>query len=664
MTSVKCFSNWFKEAGRGHLSAFLSWGILIIYGVTMLTRLSFDTDFTYFGIGSTELVWICAGLGILLAFFELFYLLQPRKQDLYYSLPVSKSMIFWSRYVHGLVHFLAPLILVLAVCGIYEGMLDIQFLRVSVSYTIKSILAAAAVFLIFYHLAAVCLTVCGNLVSAVLSCGALLILGDIFLLKTCDGFARNCFQTYYRLPLVEKLTEILSPMSLAGHLTGSWLYEKNEVLAFTPQPVCILAALLWIAAPLLISAFAVRNRKTERTGRDFMSPAAECTAEAVLGVLAGTWFASFLLDISGLTRQNALAAGILAIVSCAAAVLAVHSLLEWKFQSGTRRIFRRKIQLAAEILAGVCICGAFLAGADSFDGYFPEEGKTEAVGVSIDGLGMDHSSYQYKIQSGDTYQTDLQLKEYRLKGEGRAAALAWIHNLLGSPAPEPENVYTNVTVCYYMKDGSRHYRTYPMARGDFEAFASVYETEEYKETAYPAPEPDKTGKARFSWYDGVKETDMKFTADEKEALAAAYTADRTSLKMSDLSDTLPLGFLRITSGGQNQTWEMPVYPSFEQTCGLLEKYGVQTEKGLQDYPVISVEMYESYGVPANTSGGVSWKYYDTPEDIAPWQPRLVPEIFDLQPLLCPLDYKEVKAVVEDTDTNSTIEINCVLRTVE
>ena len=74
MTSVKCFSNWVKEAGRGHLCAFLSWGILIIYGITMLTRLSFDTDNTWFGIGSTELVWICAGLGIVLAFFEFFYL--------------------------------------------------------------------------------------------------------------------------------------------------------------------------------------------------------------------------------------------------------------------------------------------------------------------------------------------------------------------------------------------------------------------------------------------------------------------------------------------------------------------------------------------------------------------------------------------------------------
>ncbi len=664
MTSVKCFSNWFKEAGRGHLCAFLSWGLLIIYGVTMITRLSFDTDFTYFGAGSMELLWICAGLGLLLAFFEFFYLLQPKKQDLYYSLPVSRNMIFWSRYGHGLVHFLLPLVLILVICGIYEGTLDTQFLKVSVSYTGKSILTATSVFLIFYHIGVVCLTVCGNIVSAILSCGVFLIFGDVFLQNVCDVFARNCFRTYYRLPLMEKMTEILTPLSLAGRLTGSQLYEKNEILAFVPDTTYVLAALAWILAGLLIFYTAMRKRKTERTGRDFMFPAAECAAEAGLGVLAGTWLAAFLLDVSGLTQKNAVAAGILAVISCAAAVLTVHCLLEWKFQSGVRRIFRRKTQLAAELIGAVCVCAAFLIGAGPFDGYFPEEGKTEAVGVSIDGLGMDQSSYQYKVQSGDTYRTDNQLTEYRLDGEGRTAVMAWLQNVTGSGKKNTEAVYTNVTVCYYMKDGSECYRTYPVTRADFEAFASVYETEEYKEIAYPAPAPDKTVQARFSWNDGVKVTDMKFTADEKEALAAAYTADRTSMKMSDLSDMLPLGFLRIASGEQDKTWEMPVYPSFERTCALLEKYGVQTEKGIQDYKVVSLEMYETYAVPANTSGGVSWEYYDTPEDIARWQPRLVPTIFDLQPLLCPLENSQVKAVVEDAETNSTMEISCVLKAVE
>ena len=55
MTSAKCFINWVKEAGRGHLVATLGWGTLILYGVLAVTRLSFDTENTFFGIGGTAL---------------------------------------------------------------------------------------------------------------------------------------------------------------------------------------------------------------------------------------------------------------------------------------------------------------------------------------------------------------------------------------------------------------------------------------------------------------------------------------------------------------------------------------------------------------------------------------------------------------------------------
>lgn len=94
MTSAKCFADWLREAGRGHISAFLGWGTMLVYTILSVTRLSFDTDYTYFGTGNTELPWIGAGLGLALAFLEFFYLFQQKKQDFYYSLPVKKSTVF------------------------------------------------------------------------------------------------------------------------------------------------------------------------------------------------------------------------------------------------------------------------------------------------------------------------------------------------------------------------------------------------------------------------------------------------------------------------------------------------------------------------------------------------------------------------------------------
>ena len=97
MTSEKYFNKWVREAGRGHIAAFLSWGCLLTYGMITAVQLRFKSDYSFFGIGSGELLWICAGLGAALSFLEFFYLLQPKKLDFYYSLPVRKSTIFWGR---------------------------------------------------------------------------------------------------------------------------------------------------------------------------------------------------------------------------------------------------------------------------------------------------------------------------------------------------------------------------------------------------------------------------------------------------------------------------------------------------------------------------------------------------------------------------------------
>ena len=55
MTSAKYYSNWVKEAGRGHISAILAWGGFALYLIFKVMSLSVDTDFSFSGIGSAEL---------------------------------------------------------------------------------------------------------------------------------------------------------------------------------------------------------------------------------------------------------------------------------------------------------------------------------------------------------------------------------------------------------------------------------------------------------------------------------------------------------------------------------------------------------------------------------------------------------------------------------
>ena len=696
MTSEKYFSKWVREAGRGHLTALLAWGSLLLYGIITAAQLRFKSDYFFFGMGSGELLRICAGLGAVISFLEFFYLLQPKKLDFYYSLPVRKSTVFWSRYVHGLVHVFIPLCLVIAACGLYESSFDIDFLPSAAGYTGRSILTFAGVFLIFYHVGILLLTVCGNVLPAVLGYVLCLFYGHILVGYALTPWAANYFRTYYRIPTFEKLDIMLAPFSLARELTGSNLFDKFEVFAYVPSGSVILAASEWIILPLLLFAAAQKKRKTERVGKLFAIPLAERAAECLLTFLAGVWSGIFLTELTGLTDRSPGAAGAAGIAAGIAAAAAVHFLLELGAGCGTGQkpgflrggIFRRKWQLAAECAAVVFTGMAFLAGASAFDSYLPKEGQVEKIGVSIDGIGMSNESYRQIRMGGERYETVLQLERYLLADEGKTAAAAWIKSLAEKnrltepglePAPEagmesgraenkapaedasPDSGMpsTHAVICFHMKNGGEIYRLYPVYEEELAAFAAVYETEEYKRAAYPVADSELAGDARFSWSDGVTENLMKLEKHEKEALLDACREDISDMKMDSLKETLLLGTVEIDSDRAMLPGSIPVYPCFTRTCSLLEQYGAPIDRTLADYSVRSVSVSTE---KENVWGKRSSEYVDDPEEVEQWKQKAVPKSFDLQPLFYPLDYsKEIQAEVEDETTNSIIHVNCYSR---
>ncbi|HJA81250.1 MAG TPA: hypothetical protein H9776_05795 [Candidatus Mediterraneibacter intestinipullorum] len=657
MTSVKCFINWIREAGRGHLAAFLGWGTMLVYSILSITRLSFDTDYTYFGMGSTELSWLGAGLGLVLAFLEFFYLLQQKKQDFYYSLPVKKSTVFWGSYVHGLIHSILPLALAMASCGIFQSAVDVEFAAFAWSYTGKSFLVTAGVFLIFYHMGMLCITVCGNVLSSLVMCGVFIFYFRILVGNAFTTFASGYFQTYYRIPLLEKMTAVLSPFSLAEALTGRDVYEKPLVLRFMPGGGLIAASLVWILLLLLLAACARRRRKTERTGRIFAVLAAERMAETGISFLAGVWAAGFVLDVSGLMETSRLTAGISAAGISAIVAAAVHCLLEIVLKNPGAGFLRRKWQLVISCALAVAVCIMFPAGASSYDSYFP--GEAASVGISIDGLGMSYDVYLQVQGNREDYETDDRLVKYTLTGEGKSAALGWLQEVVQDSGG---STYTWATVCYHLEDGSEHYRTYPLTREEVEAFAAVYETAEYKQIAYPAVNLAEVGEDRFTWDDGVTGNGMKLTAEDKAGLVEAYREDVAEFEMNELTTVLPAGSVKIRSSKNGKVTEMVVYPFFERTCSILAENDVDLAKTLKDYPVESVEVRESlFSAPRDSAGGVSTSFYEEQEEVAEWKEKLVPYELDLQPLLHPLDHsKEIKAVIEETETNSLISVDCAM----
>lgn len=325
MTSVKCFGSWLKEAGRGHLTALFGWTTFFIYTVLLVMRLSLDTSYTFFGIGNTVLLWLSMGLGVLFSFLEFFYLLQQKKQDFYYSLPVKKGMIFWSRYTHGVIHFFLPFLLMISVCGIWQAMVDPEFAPFVGSYTAKSILAFGFAFLIFYHIGILCVSVCGNFICAVSLCVSIIAYSSLFIENVIKVFAKHYFVTYYKIELLEKLNNILSPFGLAKRLAGLGIYEKRIALQYPLPAPYIIAAVVWAAVLFVLFSAAQKKRKPEYVGTPFMFRNVQRLTEILLSVLAGAWFAAFAAE---LTKTDSLLFGFVEALCGAAAAFFVQYLIE------------------------------------------------------------------------------------------------------------------------------------------------------------------------------------------------------------------------------------------------------------------------------------------------------------------------------------------------
>lgn len=660
MTSGKRWSNWIREAGRGHIVAILTWGGLLIYLVLKIMELSMDTEYIFFGIGSGELCFLCIGLGAALALTEFFYLFQGKKQDFYYSLPVKKGMIFWSRYIHGVLQFACPLLLTQIICSLFEASRDQEFALYAWSYFVRSTGIFLLVFLIFYHIGMLAIVVSGKVAIAVVMMVVQVFYFQVFIQNVLLGYAKEIFQSYYRIPVLEEVLNALAPGRLAGELAGIHLSEKREVLDYLPSPGLICAALAWVVILLVLAAVVQKMRKPEMTGRAFTSVAAKQVMEGTLSVLTGAVLGEFLMSMLDITAKGMTMTGILVCVCGIAGAVLMHLFIEWIAGTSKVILFKRKKQMLLECVGACMVVAVFLGCRNSFDQFCPEYSQLENMSVNVNGLDMEQSQYRKWTDNSNSftdYLTEKRLERYTLCDEGMEAGLEWLDGILDGGKAAQAN--TMAVVCYHMKDGSRHYRKYPIDQEALDAFASVYEAEEYKEKAYPFIETENLSKERLTWTDGVTDTVLKLFGQEKKGFLEAYQKDVSELKMEELKGVLPIGYMKIDSEANGVHQEAVVYSFFKNTCSFLEEHGVDVERTLDDYKIVSIKVQMSETTPQGYTGGTTVHFYDEKDEIAKWAGRLVVEELAIQPLLCPADTSvEVEVEIEDADTSSTVVVRC------
>lgn len=655
MTSAKYFSRWLQEAERSHLVSALSWGFLSLYMVMRLVDISAGSEYIFFGLGSMELCVLCSLLGLAFSGLEFFYLFQVRQQDFYYSLPVKKSTVFFGRYVHGLCQFFVPLLLTQTLLAIYEAVNTQNFAPYAGAYLARSVGAALFVFVMFYHTGILAVVISGKMITAIAALVLFLLYFQVVIQNIFYGYAQEFYQHFYRLPLLERARELLVPFTLAKSLMGTGIYDWQEAWEYAPEGRDVLAAFLWAGVFLALALMVHRKRKTEMTGRVFVSVWAERVFEGAVSILAGMGLGILLLDMAQAKEYGAAAEALLMGVCGILGTCAGHFLIECLVRTQGSALWRRKWQMCGVSVCAFAVGCIFLANEAGFDNYVPEKEQVAEVAFCVNGIDMKQKQY-VRAMTGDASVIEERLLWYSMaEEESIEAGLTWIQEVLEGG----DSKVTEATVCYHLKDGSRRYRLYPLSQKTLDSFANVYETKEYKKRAYPLTQVKDVKKGQITWSDGVGVRLLGLSEGEKEALLAAYKEDVAGLKMDELKTDFPVGFLEIISEVDGIYQEAMIYPFFEQTLKVLEGVGVDTGKALADYEIGSMKVQTSDSTPQGYVGGVNMYFYDKENDIAKWSKKLIPDNLAVQPLLCPVK-PDVRAEVqvEEEAVGGTVVVDC------
>ena len=529
------------------------------------------------------------------------YLHSKKQLDTYHSMPVKREVLFFSKYISGLIMFVVPFSLHILLClviSLTNGAFSGHGMVNAIAFLVVQILC----FLLIYSICiiAVCLT--GNMIISILG-GCVLVGYSTILSVIKDALCGTFFYTYmssYSQPIWA-----FSPIGMLAKLIGKATEYREINTGFSYR--CLVAYLLVIAIAIVIftafGAFLYKRRATEAAGKSIAFAITEPFIKSMVvlpfSVLAGF----FIQSIVNYSSTGWLIFGIF----FGYMVLAL--LMEIIFRLDIKCALYHWKQL---IFNGVCL--ALLIIVFKFDvlgynTYIPNEQEITGCAVSIDDL-MDVYVEDYTEQYGYQYMTAeeyrfghmnildnpsaLQLARKAAEEGIKYAAYDYYEGFEESPeyqaALYQEENYHSVAFKFVKNNGKEVYRRYWIDISDEETLgllADVFNDSDYKLGAFPV--------FRDGWkkeYSGLEcrsndfyNDTIKLSMERQVKLLEVYQSDLLKLTLEDVMNTVPLGnmaflsqgFFRNSYGGYEEGYK--IYPQFTATIELLKEYGFDyTEK--------------------------------------------------------------------------------------
>lgn len=559
---------------------------------------------------------ICA-LATVIAYNGFSYLFSKQKVDLYHAIPVSRTELFVTNYLAGIIAFVVPLVfwmfVTLLIGGAY-GMVELA----SIGFAVESILLCIVGFVLMYSTTIVAIMLTGNVPVSLLATAVFELYGPIVISLIRGSFA-IFFASYSPKSESENLLFSTSPILafINAYFRFTDPYEKSV-------KYILIIVLMWVVITA-IAYVLYRMRASEAAGK---SMAFKCTMTPIsILLLIPISMAGGLIFIS-LTDSRAYGWYVFGLfITLIIGHFVVQAVYYFDFKSLFRNLENPAV--AGIIVALFSIIVIFdLTG---YDKYLPSQNQIESAAVVSYSLHDSIQYYNFDAQPDYTGWRDVWVDSevYRLDNM-KITDKSLIEEFCSKAIEETEE-YDNymwemehresseydseeyvdayprvcgVTVKYHLNNGKDVYRKYYFDfDADFDLFEKLYANEEYKRGIYDILDDTKI-EAGDDWIvntplnsvvlnDALSEQDVKKLLDtyRQELLSQSAESIRNEVPVAQICRNHMFKNDDSSDASSYYCNIGYVYPSFTNTISLLNDVGVDTDAYKDVSNVSYIEVY-------------------------------------------------------------------------
>ncbi len=363
----------------------------------------------FFGADAVIMAVAVCAVAFLCALSGYAYLHKRTQLDTYHSLPVSRTQLFWSKYLSGILQFLLPFLTHVLICAGIAANKN-AFSMETVPFMVSYIELELIIFILAYSVSVIAAGLTGNMIISILGTGVLfsysMILSALKLamssrfLKTYVIYGKRINNSLIdeKIWCFSPLSMIIKLFSYPGRATAEVtdeLFKYDDTYAW----VLIAAAIAYTLAAYIIYL----KRPSEAVGKTIAFPAMEPVIKTLI-VIPASFFCGIFFSETAVGSDRWFLFGLIF------SFVLLCILMEIIFRLDFRGLLMHKRQF---LLNGACVMLIYLIFRNDvlgFDTYVPADDQLQSCAVSIEQL-MPLSRDIYLENSGRLY---IGADEYRM----------------------------------------------------------------------------------------------------------------------------------------------------------------------------------------------------------------------------------------------------------